>query len=187
MPNTTALVLCGAECVWDDVDALEAMLGHPWPGVVIIVNDMGYKKGHNGRRWDGPVHHWATLHAEKLTGWKAQRGSAGLDKDVPTWSSVRRTVVDHHFQGWTNGSSGLYAVSVARLALKHPRVIGCGVPMDGRQNSFSQRAWTSHSRYRKGWMEHEKELRGHFRSMSGWTRQTFGAPSVDWIGLVHLR
>lgn len=184
-PTTTALVLGGAACVWDDVDALEAMLGHPWPGVVIVVNDMGYKPGHSGRIWDRPVHHWATLHAEKLAAWKRMRQQAGLDMGLLTWSSVRRTVVDRHFQGVTNGSSGLYGVTVALKGLGHPRAIGCGVPMDGRANTFSGRDWAYHVRYRKGWADNEDWLRRRFRAMSGWTRQTFGAPTVDWIGLVY--
>lgn len=184
-PRTTALVLGGAECVWDDIDALEAMLGHPWPGVVIVVNDMGYKAGHNGRVWDRPVHHWATLHAEKLAQWRSQRSKAGLPGRPITWSSVRRTIVDRHFQGWADGSSGLYAVSVALLGLRHPRVVGCGIPLDQRANTFSGREWRSCQRYRRGWNTHAKQIRGRFRSMSGWTRQQFGAPSVDWIGLVY--
>lgn len=186
MPSAlgTALVLGGGENVWDDIDRLEELMGEPWPGAVFVCNDMGYKKGHNGRVWDRRVDHWATLHAEKLGGWQRMRKDAGLPGGFETWSSVRRTVVRNHFQGWTNGSSGLYAVSVALKGVGHPRVILCGIPMDRRKNSFSGREWASYSRYVKGWTTRLEELRGRVRSLSGWTRATFGAPSIEWIGLV---
>ena len=180
----TVLVLGGAACVWSDLDSLERMIGGPWPGVVIVVNDMGYQPGHNGRVWDRPVHHWATLHAEKLVGWKTKRVQAGLPSGFQTWSSVRRTVVDYHFTGWTNGSSGLYGVSVGLLALRHPRAVTCGIPMDSQLNTFSKREWASHLRYRKGWEQQLPILKRRVRSLSGWTSGKLGAPTFDWIGLV---
>ena len=184
MARGTALVLAGAECVWNDIDALEALIGGPWPGAVFVCNDMAYKEGHNGRRWEAPIHHWCTLHAEKLQAWKSMRGKAGLEPIQETWSSVKRTIVKHHFKGFTRGSSGLYTVSVALLACKHPRAVLCGLPMDNSMNTFSGRDWTSCSRYRKGWQQEDAKLRGRVRSFSGWTARTFGVPTVDWIGLV---
>jgi len=180
----TALVLGGGQCVWDDIDALEALMGEPWPGVVLVCNDMGYKEGHSGRRWDRPIHHWCTLHAEKLQGWQNQRRNAGLPKIEETWSSVRRTVVKNHFQGITGGSSGLYTVSVALFALGYPRVVTCGIPMDATKNTFSARDWTSFKRYKLGWERDINRLKGRVRSMSGWTAQVLGRPTVDWIGIV---
>ena len=180
----TALVLGGAECVWDDVDALEALMGGPWPGAVFVCNDMAYKQGHNGRRWEAPVHHWCTLHAEKLQAWKGMRKQAGLRPIPETWSSVRRTVVKNHFKGFTRGSSGLYTASVALLACHHPRVVACGLPMDASMNTFSGKDWTSCNRYRRGWQAEHAKLKGRVRSFSGWTARTFGVPTVDWIGLV---
>jgi len=95
----TCLVIGGAACVWDDLDQLDELMGEPWPGVTIVINTMGCEHGHNGRIWDRPVHHWATLHAEKMTRWKQERREAGLPGGYLTWSSVRRTVIDHHFTG----------------------------------------------------------------------------------------
>jgi len=196
MTGSVALVLAGGETLWDDLDDLEAMMGGAWPGVVIVCNDVGFAEAvwpeeHKGRRWDGPLHHWATLHAEKGKRWKQRRGKAGLDMNLTTWSSVRRTIIDRHFAGWTKGSSGLYGVSVALRGLGCPRAIGCGIPMDGGRNTFSGKKWNAFQRYRRGWLDEDngvpQTLRSRFRSMSGWTRETFGAPTVDWIGLVHMR
>lgn len=180
----TALILGGGDSLWDDYRELEELMGEPWPGVVLIVNAVGYQKGEHGKIWDGPVHHWCTLHAEKFQGWKKQRKARGLSMDFISWSSVRRTVMDVHFVGWTGGSSGFYAVSVALRALRHPRVVLCGIPMDSRKNAFSGREWTAYSRYLRGWQREEENLKGRVKSMSGWTQKTFGAPSLDWIGLV---
>lgn len=180
----TCLILGGAKCVWDDIDKLEDIMGEPWPGVVIVVNAMGYAPGHNGRIWDRPVHHWATLHAEKMAGWKRIRRDAGLPGGYQTWSSVRRTVVDHHFTGLTGGSSGLYGWHVGVNGLRHPRGVLCGIPMDGSQNSFSGKEWKQHRRYLRGWQRDMKTLDGRTKSFSGWTRSVFGAPTMDWISLV---
>jgi hypothetical protein len=178
------LVLGGGSSLWDDVDALEELIGVPWPGVVIAVNDAGYKKSTTGRIWDRPLHHWATLHAEKMAGWKGQREAAGLPGGFQTWSSVRRQVIQNHFSGITNGSSGLYGVTVGLMALRHDRAIACGIPMDASPNTFSGRDWRAHSRYRRGWTQAEAQLMGRVKSMSGWTRKVFGAPTREWIGLV---
>jgi len=186
MRRATALVLGGAECLWEDLARLENLLGgRPWPGDVLACNDVGYKRGDDGRLYEGPLDHWCTLHAEKLGGWKRKREAAGLSRGYQTWSSVRREVVQHHFTGWTSGSSGLYTVSVALKALKYPRVVLCGVPMDATRNTFSDRAWTSHKRYRRGWEGEKEYLKPRVRSFSGWTASVFGEPTVDWIGLVY--
>lgn len=180
----TALVLGGGYSLWDDLDDLEALMGGPWPGAVLVVNDVGCKRGEDGRLWEGPVHHWCTLHAEQFSERKRQRQKLGLSMNFLSWSSVRRTVMDYHFMGWTNGSSGLYAISVAFLALHHPRVVGCGIPMNGQKNLFSGREWKTYQRYVRGWKTENAFLQGRLKSFSGWTRETFGPPTLDWIGLV---
>jgi len=184
-----SLVIGGAECVWDDLDDLEAMMGGPWPGLVVVCNDMAYKAAvcperHIGRRWTGPLHHWTTLHAEKMGGWKRQREQAGLDMNFATWSAVNRTIIQYHFEGWKDGSSGLYATGVVLKALRIPKALLCGVAMDGTKNTFTGREWASHHRYQKGWTKNRDALTDRVRSMSGWTRLMFGAPTLDWIGLV---
>ena len=185
------LILGGAECVWDDIDALEAMMGVPWPGPVFVANDMGCSAAvcppaHKGRRWTGRVDGWCTLHAEKMTGWKAQRKAAGLPDGYVTWSSVKRDVIDRNFQGATGGSSGLYDTWAALMGAHYPRAVLCGVAMDGQKNTFSGREWNSYKRYRKGWEREMAVLKPRVRSMSGWTREMFGAPTVEWLGLAFL-
>src|SRR5688572_6460764 len=54
-----ALLLGGADCVWDDVNALESMLGSTWPGIVIAVNDIG-------AMWPRRLDHWCSLHMENM-------------------------------------------------------------------------------------------------------------------------
>ena len=50
-----AIVLGGADCVWDDVLAWEAIYGRRWDGLVAAANDIGC-------HWPRPLDHWATLH-----------------------------------------------------------------------------------------------------------------------------
>lgn len=189
---TAALVIGGAECVWDDVDALEAMVGR-WSGLVLAVNDVACKRDERtGRCWPRRIDHFCTLHAEKVAGWKRQRrelvASLGRSPDwdfYETWSCGKRAPVDRHFTGMTGGSSGLYAVSVA-LHLGCERVVLAGVPVDARRNAFrNETEWKAYRRYTDGWVGRDRvplpQLAERVRSMSGWTRSLLGAPTPGWI------
>ena len=187
----TALIIGGGACVWDDLDALEAMVGR-WRGPVFAVNDAACRRDVNGRCWTRKIDHFCTLHAEKVARWKQERRklvlSLGRSTEwdyFETWSCTKRTPVDHHFSGNTKGSSGLYAVSVA-FHLGHPRVVLCGVPMDNRRNAFrDETEWKAYRRYTDAWVDRARNARPEFvdriRSMSGWTREKFGAPTPEWI------
>lgn len=182
-----AMILGGAPCVRDDAQALAELMGGSWPGRVIAVNDIAV-------HWPGDIHDWVSLHPTKLTtsdpddirkrSWRAQRADAGHPGGYTTWSHRRPSLVDETVDFWGGGSSGLFAVTVA-YHLGCDRVVLCGCPMD-RSGHFEE-SRTSHEftgevdHYRKVWVKHKDEIRERTRSMSGWTRETFGEATLDWI------
>lgn len=187
-----ALVLGGAQSVWDDIAALEAVVGR-WRGPVLAINNIACERDlRTGQAWERRIDHLCTLHAEKVALWRRKRRELVIslgrspEWDVyETWSCGRRTAVDRHYSGITGGSSGLYAVSVA-LHLGFERVVLAGVPMTNERNAFRDEAqWKAFRRYTDAWVDRSRNalplLAGRVRSMSGWTREILGPPELDWI------
>lgn len=82
---------------------------------------------------------------------------------------------------WRNGTSGLYAVQVAKH-LGAKRIILCGMPIDDSPHFNLERGLSRGVQdvipmHRKPWIEFAQELRDMgVRSMSGWTRGLLGGP-----------
>lgn len=189
-----AMILGGAQCVWEDVAELEATVG-VWDDLVIAVNDVGV-------HWTRRLDHWVSLHPEKLTSrdkdhprrwpWVRQRETAGHPGGATTWGRpTKRKFVDRTVRGWTGGASGLLALGVAaELGCTH--VVLCGVPMDRRPH-FSEsgvhvqgRPWRPVDSHWKKWTNKEALLRGWVTSMSGRTREMLGAPTIAWLEGAHV-
>lgn len=193
MNPTRAIILGGADCVWDDLGILEdEILGHPWRDLVIAVNDAGI----HFRR---TVHHWVTLHPEKFervlepgnTGeWLARRMALGHPGGMTLWSRRAEHIVDRKLEKWDNdGGSGLLAVAVAER-LGCGRVVLCGMPMDKRphyHDAHDGEPWQDVEKHWRGWMRQKHRIDGWVRSMSGRTRKMFGYPTPHWLGLNTAR
>lgn len=186
-----ALVLAGAECVWDDLSELETMIGARWTaGPIIVINDLG-------AIFPRPFQHWVSLHTERLREWVALRVANGLPGGMTLWGKHnphRDSHLSYRFRPHRNGgSSGMLAVDVAEKGLGHSRVVLCGVPMDKRphfRESVVHQAgapWNSWNAHLNGWKRYREELVPIVRSMSGWTRETFGPPTLEWLGIAPRR
>jgi hypothetical protein len=192
-----AIILGGAESVWDDVDALEELWGRrPWDGITIAVNDIACHRPRRRSDWiildEGfSIDHWCTLHPEKLADWMALRDRNGLPAGYRTWSHKRepyhsirgREFIDHTLPIKRETlSSGLFACYVA----KELGVEGylCGIPMTSTPHFAGSReheagvAWVSAAPFWDAWLAAfaRGEL-SHIRSMSGRTRELLGAPT----------
>jgi hypothetical protein len=177
-------VLClgSAACMAEDL-AAAAELGIA-PGVngwvLCAVN-------HAGRQFDGPLPHWASMHANLFPMWTEQRRRAGRPDAGTLWGAKRR-VVPHGFPlsiapNW-GGSSGLLAVSVALNGLGADRVILCGIPIDAHQGHFDdgKRVSPDMGNYKLAWQSAERFMRGKVKSMSGHTQRLLGgAPTREWL------
>lgn len=172
------VILGGARSVWEDLDNLCALRK---PDVIIATNDAG-------AYYSGPVHHWVTLHYEKLPRWKADRAARELPPAECYWvhegatiprsapfDSQTRTVAD------LGGSSGLFGVKVgATLGLR--KIVLAGVPMEPEDGHFfDHKRWEFATRYRQAWTRHHQEFAPIVRSMSGWTAALFGKPDEVWL------
>lgn len=185
-----AIVLGGAECVWDDVARFEQLYGRRWDGQFIAVNDIGC-------HWPRQLHHWVSLHPNRFKKWKYLRertvNVANLDSIPPTtWGRPPRFDEERQYydrvsyERWMGGSSGLFAVQVAQ-ELRCTRVILCGVPMTvtphfiQSQEEGHAAPWGSADNLWRGWKNHAHLMRGWVRSMSGRTGELLGTPTIDWL------
>ncbi len=179
-----ALVLGGGSCLWTDTRALSGLIGGGrWPWTVLAVNDAGWA-------YRFTIHHWVTLHGEKLPTWKAMREQAGYSMDFETWGGTWRTgrdeskleAIDRTVPVDLVGSSGMHAVEVA-LHLGADRVVVAGIPMDGGGHFWDPTPWDSAMMHREPW-ESAKPIWGdRVRSMSGWTADLLGVPDRGWLDL----
>lgn len=181
------MILGGAECVWRDVLRLEheVLGGRAWPGLVIAVNDAGAD-------WPGRLDHWVTFHPEKFTqvcapgdcgDWIRQRERNGYPAGYATWSCRSKQLVDRICKSWDGGSSGLLGLAVARK-LGCFRNVLCGIPMDARPHyhaGHGGEAWPWADKHWRIWLRHESKIRRWARSMSGRSREHFGAPTLEWL------
>jgi len=179
-----ALILGGAECVWEDVAELERILGRPWDGIVIAANDIG-------SHWPRRLDHWATLHPEQLGRWIEDRRKKGLPGGFVSWAHVYQA--GHSIRGRElidrtlprQSCSGIFAGYVARAI--GCRGVFCGVPLT-RTPHFAEsrmhprgRPWTSWATHYREFEKIADEMRGWMRSMSGLTADRLGRPDLQWL------
>ena len=174
MTDTVALILGGSNEVFSEyVEALKlcATAGTPWK--IFACNDML-------EAFPGVIDNGVTLHPEKLVTWLSRRTAAGLAPPVVMWAHRHFTCVDQWSRDW-GGSVGLFAVKLAREE-QFRKIICCGVPMDTDAQHFKRKIpWTSANAFRRGWLAHARELRPFVKSMSGWTKNLLGPPTLEWL------
>ena len=177
------LILGGAECLWNDLAAFKG----PWDGLVAC--------NEAGAACPGELDGFATLHPHYWLkkGWLAQRTAAGFPpakrlfahdrKEVPqveAAAGVAVTVTPWLFPGqaWPDASitSGIFAAKVALVDLGFDLGIFCGIPMTETPHFFDAEPWKTATRYAKRLPNIPAEYRNRLRSMSGATRDFFGAP-----------
>lgn len=172
----TALVIGGAACVWEDVEAALDMFAPDW---IAAVNDIG-------TRWPGAVNWWCSLHPDKMSAWREERERRGFHPALCHVGHEQAEgidkVIDYRWPGMTgSGSSGLFAVKVA---LDHgaDRVVLAGVPMQPeRAHFFNGSVWSDCGSFLDGWRAALPFIKDKVRSMSGWTQEILGRPTPEWL------
>lgn len=175
-----AICLGGASCVWDDLLAFEALYGQQWDGLVIAVNDIGC-------HWPRDLDHWVTLHSDKFGAWLPQRAAYGFSTDYVTWCRWYRPDidVDYRIKPWGGGSSGMLGAQVG-IALGCSHVVLLGIPMTQTPH-FAETLerfhsiWIAATAHWRAWTDNRGQFGDHVRSMSGKTRDLFGAPTLEWL------
>lgn len=177
MSRGLAVVLGGAECVWDDLEALEEMIGGPWYGTVIAVNEAGV-------HWPQYLHHWVTYHPEHFERWEAERVRLGGPPGYIRWARREEERVDRIAPPWEGGSSGRLAVAVASVLEPVDRVVLCGVPLTETPHFHDRdngEPWQYADIHCRRWKAQVDKIEGWVKSMSGRTRDLLGAPTMEWI------
>lgn len=181
-----AIVLGGADCVWQDVNTFEyGIHGGPWPGLFFAANDIGVW-------WTRPLDHWVSFHVDKLKAWVEARHSAGHPRVFATWGWRPEHIgnqTEFAVAPWAGGSSGMLAVQVA-LELGCRKVILCGMPMtstphfvESQEFTPATTTWTESDQHWRDWLR-VKDLglfEDRVRSMSGRTKALFGEPTRQWV------
>lgn len=79
-----------------------------------------------------------------------------------------------------SGSSALLAV-IAAIRLEYKKVILCGCPMEGPHKKEGRKDFPPYSHFQKGWAIRKEEIEGYAKSMSGWTKDFLGEPTIEWL------
>ena len=173
-----ALILGGANCVWDDVEAA-CKLGKFQ--AIVAVNDVGAE-------YPEHVDIWCSLHPDKLPAWAKQRADNGYrpagmlvgHADKKSAGFLDETT-PYQWPGMSgSGSSGLFAVKVA-LEHGYNRVVLCGVPMEKRPHFFKKEPWPQVDSFTAAWKTSINNYSEFTRSMSGWTAELLGKPTKKWL------
>lgn len=167
-----ALVLGCAECVWLDA---YTVLNQCTPDGIFAVKDMIAK-------WPARIDYGCTLHPDRTDGYMQERShnKYPCGFDMYAHKNFGSKITHKEVRDWA-GSTGLFAVKLA-LEMGFSGIVLAGVPMQIEYGHITRKQpWVHAHSFRNGWNHHRKELEPYVRSMSGWTREMFGAPTYEWI------
>ena len=157
------LVIGSAACVQDDLKRYDKLHS----GARMGVNDAipWYK---------GKLDFAVSLHPSQLWFWCKAR------KDNPIPISTHRAggwpeiIFDIHADGATSGLSAI----VVSLLMGFDSIVLAGIPVSDDPKLNGEVGRISAETMQKEWMIFSRFFGGKVRSLSGWTRDTFGAPDV---------
>lgn len=173
-----AFVIGGAACVWEDLKRARNLCV---PDIVAVVNDMGVD-------YAGKIDYWVSYHSDRLAKWADQRKKKGLPPPAQFWSGLApvrfapRKLRHHTNRG---GSSGMLGAYVALDEGQATHVILIGVPINPEMPHYHShnrnQAWKDGKNYQRHWRQKYDELHGRVKSMSGWTAELLGSPTIEWL------
>ena len=176
----SALILGGAACVWEDMEAAQA-LGH-YDATIAINDVLEY--------YDGEIDYAVSLHPQKYAEWMKERDRKDFStpKCFVAYTGFHSAnahkidlIIPFLWPGQAkSGSSGLFAVKVA-IDQGFKKIVLCGIPMDLRPHFFSAKEWTASDGFWKAWPAMADHFKTETRSMSGRTQELLGAPTREWL------
>ena len=184
-----ALVVGCAECLWTDVEQAKAQLS-----VCDLTFDAVCCVKLAGAHWKGHFDVWASLHPEFMLSYIMERRSRRLpegyevvcppDKELGlAGRGAKGFEMTRHswlFPGQqASGSSGLYGIKI--MLDRGYKVVAAGIPMTTEKHFSRNSLWLNRDSFFGGWREAKPYIKDHVRSMSGWTKQLLGEPTVKWL------
>ena len=118
-----------------------------------------------------PINAWASHHPLEMTGWFIERRKAGGNSDFDVYASRKTPIVEYvlpHEE--PTGSSSLLAVNVA-FSRGCLGVVVLGCPLNTEDYKI----------YQEGWLYRKTYLAPRVRAYSGFIREMFGCPTVEWF------
>lgn len=172
---TTCVVIGSAACVFNDLRIVKAQCPELLQHVIAVKAIGAY--------WRGPLRAWVSLHPSQFPEHQAIRHARGYEpcsllyapRSLREYPGVISSIPDR------GGTSGMYAVDVALATLGYDRVVLAGVPMDSTPYFNHNGSIVSLERYRDAWRRNQRRLAPVVRSLSGWTKDLFGAPTRPWM------
>ena len=173
------VVLGTAPCMWDDLARAPDGLD------VVAVNRAGML-------YLDPIVLWVSVHGKNLQEFIDARRGLGGSMDFDSYGNFAASEESGDTIRWNRpnggGSSSLFAVKIAR-ELGYDRIVLAGVPLEGQTTIVDvdgteiveEPSHLGFGVYRGGWLKVLDEIRNNVRSMSGWTRETFGEPTAEWL------
>lgn len=173
------VVLGTAPCMWDDLRRTPAGLD------VVAVNRAGWL-------YLEPIALWVSIHGAGNLAHIEKRRELGADMNFDAYGNFANNEESGDVIRWNRpnggGSSSLFATRIA-LELGYERVVLAGVPLEGQATLVDadgtefveEPSALGFGVYRRGWEKARDEIGEHVRSMSGWTRETFGEPTAEWL------
>lgn len=179
-----ALVVGCAANLWSDVAAARELGSF----------DVVYCVKAAGVHWPAAFQVWVTLHPEYMDNYEDQRRRLGLPNgyqivaplktELGTHGGAGRNIarrVSYRWPGMTgSASSGIYGAKVA-LDDGYDRVVLAGIPMTRGDHFERGQPWLQLGSFMPGFEIALPHLRGHVRSMSGYTAEVLGVPNVEWL------
>jgi hypothetical protein len=171
--------------MWDDLRRVPAGLD------VVAVNRAGWL-------YLDPIAMWVSIHGGSNRGGVGlvdsieKRRALGADMNFAAYGNFAENEESGACIRWNRpnggGSSSLFATRIA-LELGYERVVLAGVPLVGDtticdadgSEKVEEPSATGFAIYRGGWEKVHDEIADNVRSMSGWTRETFGEPTAEWL------
>lgn len=172
----SCLVLGSANCLWDDVNAaldlgkFDAVIAAKQAGIV----------------WPGELYAWISLHPDWMPGYIKERAEKGYPPAREVVANKLMRGIDREFDYLWPGcnrstASGGTAVKYA-LEEGFERVVMCGIPMSREHGRIDGReTWDSATTYQIPFRVAMQHMGDKVRSMSGWTREQLGPPTVEWL------
>jgi hypothetical protein len=119
-----------------------------------------------------PIQCFATYHPGEIKAAKQRRAMAGGNTDYIVISHQRHdddVDVIISYRG-PSGSSAMLGI-LAAMQMGYDRIICCGCPLTDKK----------YKNFRPGWEDRFEEIKNMVRSMSGWTKELLGAPTMEWL------
>lgn len=171
-----ALVLGSADCVEEDKERALRMFK---PDYIFCTNELGVD-------YPDEFDHWCTMHPDKLSGWVAARRKAGRPDAKQIWVPQHRNPPKDiaglvRYAPSRGGSSGMLCCMVV-LKILNCRAVLAGMPMLAANAHYNNpRPWNDAIHYHGAWRQSLHELNDRIKSMSGWTKELLGEPTVGWL------